>query len=75
MGKNQQFLRWYPASDRDRIFERFSRVANSRRRSEGYGLELAIVKAIVDAHSGKLELQSELGKSSNFTLIIPIKPY
>ncbi|MBD2181345.1 HAMP domain-containing protein [Planktothrix sp. FACHB-1355] len=63
------------ASDRDRIFERFARVANSRRRSEGYGLGLAIVKAIADAHGGKVELESQLGKGSIFTLIIPIKTY
>lgn len=56
-----------------RIFERFARVTNSRRRSEGYGLGLAIVRAIVEAHEGRVELESELGKGSTFMLILPIQ--
>lgn len=60
--------------DRERIFERFARAANSRRRSEGAGLGLAIVKAIVEAHGGRVELESQLGKGSTFTLAVPVKP-
>jgi len=60
-------------TEQKRIFERFARVANSRRRSEGYGLGLAIVKAIVEAHEGKVELRSELGKGATFILILPIE--
>lgn len=62
-----------PPAEQKRIFERFARVANSRRRSEGYGLGLAIVKAIVEAHEGRVELQSELGKGAIFMLILPIQ--
>jgi two-component system phosphate regulon sensor histidine kinase PhoR len=35
---------------------------------EGTGLGLAIVKHIMDAHQGKVEVKSEIGKGSKFTL-------
>jgi signal transduction histidine kinase len=60
--------------DRERIFQRFARAANSRRRSEGAGLGLAIVSAIAEAHGGRVELESQLGKGSTFTLAVPVKP-
>jgi len=62
-----------PPAEQKRIFQRFARVANTRRRSEGYGLGLAIVKAIVEAHEGRIELQSQLGSGSIFTIILPLK--
>ncbi|MEO1691557.1 MAG: ATP-binding protein [Cyanobacteria bacterium J06631_6] len=57
------------ASEQERIFDRFARVKNSRRRSEGSGLGLSIVKAVVEAHGGAINLQSKLGIGSTFTLI------
>lgn len=56
------------------IFERFARVANTRRRSEGSGLGLAIVKAVVEAHGGKVTLKSQVGFGSTFTIIVPLSP-
>lgn len=53
-------------ADTERIFERFARASNTRRRSEGYGLGLAIVRAIIEAHGGKIELESQIGKGSIF---------
>ena len=41
--------------DRDRIFERFVRGADSRRRAEGSGLGLSIVAAIAHAHGGRVD--------------------
>ncbi|HAX78614.1 MAG TPA: two-component sensor histidine kinase [Cyanobacteria bacterium UBA11372] len=64
-----------PLEDQQRIFARFARVAKTRRRSEGYGLGLAIVRAIAEAHGGKVELQSQPGKGSTFTLILPVEPH
>jgi signal transduction histidine kinase len=61
--------------DQQRIFARFARAAKTRRRSEGYGLGLAIVRAIAEAHGGRVELQSQLGKGSTFTLILPVQPH
>ncbi len=60
----------HPA-DQERIFERFTRGKGAHRRYRGSGLGLAIVKAIAEAHGGTVELKSELGKGSTFTIIIP----
>ena len=59
--------------DRKRIFERFARAAHSRRRSEGAGLGLSIVQAIVEAHGGQVLLKSEVGNGARFTIVIPLK--
>lgn len=60
-------------ADQQRIFERFARANKSRRRSEGAGLGLAIVRAIAEAHGGKIELSSELGTGSTFVLVLPLE--
>jgi len=60
--------------DQERIFERFARSFNSRRRSEGAGLGLAIVRAIAEAHRGRVELVSRIGGGSTFTVILPLNP-
>jgi signal transduction histidine kinase len=57
--------------DQERIFDRFARGRNSERRSEGSGLGLSIVQALVKAHGGHVELFSRLGEGSTFTVIIP----
>ncbi|MGG6269340.1 sensor histidine kinase [Leptolyngbya sp. AN03gr2] len=59
-------------TDQNRIFDRFARAANSRRRSEGAGLGLSIVRAIVEAHHGQITLHSQLRKGSKFTIVIPL---
>lgn len=58
-----------PEQDRDRIFERFARVAPQR--GEGSGLGLSIVAAIARAHGGRVELLSTEGVGSAFVLDLP----
>jgi signal transduction histidine kinase len=58
--------------DREKIFERFARASNSRRRSQGSGLGLSIVRAIAETHGGRVELISQLGVGSTFTLVLPL---
>ncbi len=62
-----------PADEQDAIFDRFHR-GSDRRRSDGAGLGLAIVRAIADAHGGRVELDSRAGHGATFTLIIPTGP-
>jgi two-component system phosphate regulon sensor histidine kinase PhoR len=55
-----------------RLTERFYRVDGSRsRETGGTGLGLSIVKHVVHRHGGELDVQSELGKGSSFTLVFP----
>ena len=52
------------------IFESFNR-GKSAETKEGFGLGLATVKAIVEAHGGRVRVKSELGKGSVFEVILP----
>ncbi len=55
-----------------RVFERFYRADRSRSRNEGgTGLGLAIVKHIVRAHGGDVEVSSQIGRGSTFTVRVP----
>jgi two-component system OmpR family sensor kinase len=60
--------------DQTQIFDRFYRVNSDRsRHTGGSGLGLAIAKAIVQAHLGSIQVQSELGKGSVFTIRLPLE--
>ncbi len=61
-----------PSEDLPRIFERFYRVDKARSREVGgTGLGLSIVRHVVQLMGGSVQVQSELGKGSQFTLTIP----
>lgn len=63
-----------PKSELPRLFERFYRVDKARsRKIGGTGLGLAIVKHIVLSLNGKIRVNSEVGKGTEFTIIIPIE--
>jgi signal transduction histidine kinase len=59
--------------DQTRIFERFARATSRQTQDEHYGLGLAIVQAIAQAHGGWVELSSQLGQGSTFTIVIPLE--
>lgn len=62
-----------PAEDLPNIFERFYRVDKSRARATGgSGLGLTIARRLVEAHGGKITVQSKLGKGSRFSFTLPI---
>jgi signal transduction histidine kinase len=57
----------------DKVFERFYRGGNELTRTvKGSGLGLTLVKQIVEAHHGKIEVDSEVGNGSTFTVRIPL---
>jgi signal transduction histidine kinase len=61
-------------ADQARIFDRFYRVEQERsRRTGGSGLGLPIAQAIAQIHRGSIQVRSELGKGSVFTLRLPVQ--
>ena len=62
-----------PPDEQRRIFERFERGRSSRRHYEGSGLGLAIVRAIAEAHGGRVGLDSRLGEGATFTIKVPVE--
>jgi len=77
--KNQTLILYFADTGRGiepknlaRIFDRFYRTDAARTRvSGGSGLGLAITRAIIQAHQGTIEVSSQLGKGTTFTLTIP----
>lgn len=62
-----------PNADIPHIFDRFYRVSSDRsRHTGGSGLGLAIALAIVQAHKGKLEVESQVDVGTKFTVFLPL---
>jgi len=62
-----------PAAQLDKVFERFETSSESEQ--TGLGLGLAIVKEIVELHQGEIWVESEVGKGSTFTFLLPRKEF
>jgi signal transduction histidine kinase len=63
-----------PLQDQEHLFERFYRVGGDRaRQTGGSGLGLSIVKNVVQAHGGRVTLESKPGAGSLFTIYLPVK--
>jgi two-component system phosphate regulon sensor histidine kinase PhoR len=61
--------------EQQRIFDRFYRAENARSRNvRGSGIGLALVKHIAEAHGGRVEVESALGRGSTFTVFVPAAP-
>ena len=63
-----------PPREHKRIFEKFYRLDDRlAREREGSGLGLAIVHHVVKAHRGHVEVDSDVGRGSRFTLVFPVE--
>ena len=63
-----------PAVDLPHIFDRFYRVDKARtKQTGGFGLGLAIVQQIIQAHNGKINVESEVGKGTMFQICLPLR--
>lgn len=58
--------------ERAMVFDKFYRGQSQRYRVQGTGMGLAIVKAIVEAHQGRIEVTSQLGQGSVFSFGLPV---
>ncbi|MEJ2411749.1 MAG: ATP-binding protein [Anaerolineales bacterium] len=56
------------------MFEPFVRGSQSTRFPQGMGLGLSIARELVEAHGGRLQLESELGAGAKFTVWLPLTP-
>jgi len=62
------------SADQKNIFDTFYRSEDKKIRSlGGAGLGLTLVQHIIEAHDGKIEVESELGRGSTFTIYLPLE--
>jgi signal transduction histidine kinase len=61
-----------PADEHEKIFQQFYR-SRTRSGKGGYGLGLYLVKHIMDAHGGRVDVESEVGRGSRFRLVFPAR--
>ena len=63
-----------PREDLDKIFIPFYRSPREKRIAQGMGLGLSIARDLVEAHEGRLDVQSQPGLGSQFTIWLPLQP-
>jgi signal transduction histidine kinase len=62
-----------PKEELKKIFDKFYRVSNAKtRETRGTGLGLTLAKHVIEAHGGEVQVESEPGKGSRFTVTIPL---
>ena len=59
------------AAEREHAFERFYRARSASEGTSGTGLGLSIVKSLVDLHHGEIHVESEPGRGTTFTVLVP----
>ncbi|HHH42338.1 MAG TPA: GAF domain-containing sensor histidine kinase [Chloroflexi bacterium] len=64
--------RGIPEEHLPRLFERFFRVADAEGYAQGTGLGLSITKEIIEAHGGKISVESQVGVGSTFSFTLPL---
>jgi two-component system, OmpR family, sensor histidine kinase KdpD len=63
-----------PGPERERVFDQFYRLKGGGRRPEGTGMGLAICRGIVQAHGGRLRVETTPGGGASFVLTLPVSP-